>query len=341
MPMVSIKRFLNSGSDDAGSEASLRQAVALLIEKLADCPAVEGDLLAPETFRNQIQAVREGLTPDLPAENVLVLARSAANAQEIYFRHLALALEKHSADFRVIIRMLQESLMKIAGERAAAVDGFSRIGEELQKSTAFKDLNSLKQHLSGCLSGLREEIEREKKASSALIEKLQSELGNLRGPELPASARELDQATELPVQSECLAAIGRAIDSGARYFSVVMVVNRVQRINARFGRDAGDRMLCRFKEHAEKQFFASDRLFRWSGPAIVALIERRENFELIRAQIKRMLDVPVHESLETGGRSVLIPISTAWSLMALNSTAEAAEKQIQTFIASQGDRDFA
>jgi GGDEF domain-containing protein len=236
--------------------------------------------------------------------------------------------------------MLQESLAKVAGERATAVEGFSRIGEELQRGTAFKDLQSLKEHLHGCLSNLRTEIEREKAASRELIERLQTEVGSLRGPRTWPASRDLDPATELPLQPECMTAIREAIDTGRRCFAVVMVVNRVQRINARFGREAGDRMLCRFKEHAEKQFFASDRLFRWSGPAIVVLLERSEAFELVRAQVKRMLDVPVHENYEIGDRSVLIPISAAWSVMFLNSTTDAIEKQIQTFIASQGGRDF-
>jgi hypothetical protein len=53
-----------------------------------------------------------------------------------------------------------------------------------------------------------------------------------------------------------------------------------------------------------------------------------------------MLEIPIQENYEIGDRSVLIPISAAWSLTLLNSTAEATDQQIQTFIASQGGRDF-
>lgn len=337
MPIVSIKRFLDSGSD-----APLREAISLLVDKLADVSVVESDAFSQkdDPFRQEMQKIREALRPDLPAENVLVLAQSAAAAQDTFNRRFSKTIEKQESDFQVIIRMLQESLARVAGERAAAVEGFSRIGEELQRGTAFKDLQSLKEHLSGCLTSLRAEIDRERAASRELIEKLQGEIGSLRGPCLTPASRGLDPATELPMQAECVAAIRQAIDSGARYFAVVMVVNRVQRINARFGREAGDRVLCRFKEHAEKQFYASDRLFRWTGPAIVALIERPEAFELVRGQVKRTLEIPVHENYEIGDRSVLIPISAAWTGMQLNSTPEAIEKQIQTFIASQGGRDF-
>jgi GGDEF domain-containing protein len=335
MPIVSIKRFLDTTSD-----APLRQAVALLIEKLADGAAIESDPQVRNAFRAEIQQVQEALTPALAADNVLVLTQAAAAAQEIFSRRVSRTIEKKGADFQVIIRMLQESLAKVAGERAAAVEGFGRIGEELQRGTAFQNLQSLKEHLSGCLVDLRSEIERERVASRELIERLQTEIGSLRGPHFATGARQLDPSTELPTQKDCLAAIRQTIDSGVHGFAVVMVVNRVQRINARFGREAGDRMLCRFKEHAQKQFHASDRLFRWSGPAIVAIIERPAAFDLVRAQVKRMLELPLEENYEIGGRSVLIPISAAWSLMLLNSSADAIDKQIQTFIASQGGRDF-
>jgi GGDEF domain-containing protein len=335
MAIVSIKRFLESGG-----ESSLREAVALLTGKLGDCVVMEGDQQPLEDFRKEIRAVQEALTPDLPAENVLVLARSVAESQETYNRRVTRAIDRQAGDFQVIVRMLQESLIKIAGEKTDSIEGLARISQELERGTAFRDLQSLKQHLGTCLADLRVEIEREKTASRALIEKLQGEISSFTESGKTAISRDLDPATELPRQEDSMAAIRQAIDSGTRHFALVMVVNRVQRINARFGREAGDRMLCRFKEHVEQQLFASDRLFRWTGPAIVAILERPEAFDLVRAQIRRILEIPIQENYDIGDRAVLIPISAAWSLTLLDGTAEAIGKQIQTFIASQGGRDF-
>jgi GGDEF domain-containing protein len=116
----------------------------------------------------------------------------------------------------------------------------------------------------------------------------------------------------------------------------VMVVNRIQPINARFGRAAGDRILARFKKYIEAQLGASDQLFRWAGPAVVVVMERPQTADQVRALVKRMFDTPVQETLELGTRSVLIPISAAWSVMMLTSTPDALEKEIDAFIASQG-----
>jgi GGDEF domain-containing protein len=149
-----------------------------------------------------------------------------------------------------------------------------------------------------------------------------------------------DPATGAQGQQDCLAALQEAIDRGTRHYVLVTIVNRVQPINARFGRNAGDRMLLRFKEYLENQLTSSDQLFRWTGPAMVALLERQEEFSHVRSLVRRMLDVPIEETYELSGRSVLIPISAAWSMFVLSSTKEATEKQIHAFIASQGCRDF-
>jgi hypothetical protein len=82
-------------------------------------------------------------------------------------------------------------------------------------------------------------------------------------------------------------------------------------------------------------------MFRWNGPAIVMLLERPEPLDVVRGQLKRILEVKVEETFDLGHRSVLIPISTAWSAFRLVSPMALAVNQVQTFIASQTPRDFA
>jgi GGDEF domain-containing protein len=334
--MVSIKHYLNRS--DAG-EGALRQVVALLIEKLGKC-AVEDDPRELETFRKKIGEDHEKLTPDLSSEDLLILAGSVTQSLESYNGRITRAINKQAGDFQAIVKMFQSNLVKIAGENVESVRSLGVIGEELERGIGFKDLESLKLHLGGCLSGLRGAIEREKAASKALVERLQGEIEKVREPALRPRPREMDTVTGLPRAKDCIAAIQDAIARGTRHYAVVMVVNRIQPINARFGLETGDRMLVRFKEHIEGQLLESDRLFRWRGPAIVAILERPENFDSVRMTVSRMHNTNLSETVNLGGRSVLIPISAAWSVLELGSTIEAIEKQIQTFIASQGCRDY-
>jgi len=332
--MVSIKRYL--GYND--SESALRQAVSLLVGKIGE-GAVKGDARELTAFSQEMRGIREGLTPELPLPNVLILVGSAIQEMETYNRRITRTIGQRSDNFQTIFRMLREGLVKIAGENTESVQSLCRIGAELERSIGFEDLQALKLHLGQCLSGLREEIEREKSASRTLIEKLQGMIENVREPGARLPQPRMDTATGTPFHAECLAAIQEAIGKGTRHYAAVMVVNRVQSINTRFGRDAGDRMQLRFKEHVESHLFASDQLFRWTGSAIVAILERPEPADRVRETIRRIIDARVEETYRVSGRSVLIPISAAWSVIALTSPVDATEKQIEAFIATQGNCD--
>ena len=334
--MVSIKRYLDYHAD----ENTIRHAVGLLIEKLGEC-AVAQDPLELIDFRREIQGISEALTPDLPHENILTLAGSAAQALENYNRRVTGRLGKQSSEFQAILKMLRNSLVKIAGENGESIQSLARIGEELERGSCIKDLQSLRLHLDNCLSVVREQIEREKAASKSTIEKLQTVIEDLRETTGASPQRKAPFPVEPRGQQECMAAMQDAAAKGTRHFAVVMVVNRVQPINARFGRKAGDWMLARFKDHVESHLLASDQLFRWTGPAMVAVLERAKALDEVRGLLRRMLDKPLDGTYETEGRSILIPISAAWSTFMLTLEPGTAEKQIEAFIASRYCRDFA
>ncbi len=329
--MVSIKQYLNATS----LEVTLRQAVALLVEKIGDC-AVEDDPEELDNFRREISGVHVALTPDLPAENLLVLAGSAAETLEAYNRQIVRTIVRRDGAYQAIIRMFQDGLTRMAGENTDCVESLRRMNEEWESGAGFRNPPSLRLQLNGCLDGMLEAFGREKAASKALIEKLQIQVESLRPPPAAATRRQVDRATGLLNRKDCIAAIGEAIECGTRHYAVVMIVNRFQPISARLGREAGDWMLAQFGEFVESQLQASDRLFHWSGPAVVAILERQQSFDQVRAAVRRMLDNPLQKTWDSGGRSVLIPLSAVWSVVMIDSTAEATEKRIQAFAAIHG-----
>ena len=334
--MFSIKRTLGFGGD----ESTLREVIALLVKKMGET-AVVADRDDLEGFRDEIKFLHEGLIPDLPIENLLISTGSATQALETYNRRITKTIINQSSDFRAVMKLMQDHLSTMSGLSNNSVEGLSKISEELENSANFQDLHPLKLHLTQCLSGLREEIEREKSASKDLIEKLRTDIEGFRGsgPGRSDSSAAFDSVTGLPSQAECGKAIQAAIDKGTRHCVVVMVVSRVQAINARFGMDAGDRMLLRFKQLIETKFAPPDRLFRWTGPALVAVLERPQPLPILRALVKRMVDHRAEETFQFDGRSVMIQISATWSVFPLEATMQATEKHIHAFIASQSSQD--
>jgi GGDEF domain-containing protein len=368
--MISLKRYLNANGEET---LLLRQVVALLISKIGSS-AVRCDLAEFEAFTTNIKRISQALAPDLTPENLMIQAEAAVQDLTAYNTRIARLLDSQRSDVTHILGMLQDTVVNIAGENIRSAKRLQEITAELEKSGLVTDLRVLKGRLTECLTGLREEMLQQKAEAAITIENLQVTIERSRGSVVVATAASnsgppergrssiLAAAANRPGQADhdresvvatagnspapvailicrdaALAAMKTAINGGTRHYAVVMVVNRIQMINARFGQKIGDHMLAGFKEHMTKQLSGSDKLFPWTGPAFVAILERPESLESVRLQMKRLLDAKIEISYSGDGRSVLIPISAVWLTLPLTSSAD-ADKQIQTFIASQSTR---
>lgn len=330
MSMISLKRYLNAN----GEETPLRQIISLLIAKIGSS-AVEGDRAECLAFRDEIRRMGDGLASDLSPDNLMALAGGAAQSLAIYNKKVESFLAGRDSEVTFILSMLQNTVVKIAGENTRAGKRLQEITAELEQSGAMTDLRVLKGRLAECLRGLREETQQQKAQAAMTLQNLQVVIERSRPATVPqATGRLRDRVTGLPCSEDALDAMQTAIDGGARQYAVVMIVSRIKMINTRFGSEVGDRMLIGFKEHLETQLSGSDRLFRWNQPALVAIIARPEPFLTVRVQVKRMLDAKIEVVYTGGGRSVLIPISAAWTVVPLVSTDDAS-KQIEAFIATQ------
>ena len=331
--MISLRRYLNA----SGNETPL-EAVSLLVASIGSS-ALEGDPVDLAAFTNEIRRIGDALAQHLPADNLMIVAKAVAQALTTYNeacnKRIARLLASQGSEVRNILGMLQDAVISIAGENTRSGKRLQEITRELKESVALTDLRVLKGRLTECLKDLREETLQQKADAAVTMQKLQITIE--RGRSAPAAAKAangLDEVTGLPCREDAHAAVQTAVETGTRHYAVVMVVNRVEMINARFGLDVGDRMMVGIKEHLQQQLSLPDRLYRWGGPALLAIIERPEPLPTVRVQVRRMLDARMEVIYAANGRSVLIPISAAWSVVPCNSTADTS-KQSQAFIATQ------
>jgi GGDEF domain-containing protein len=335
MAMVSIKRYLNLGDDDG----VMRQVVTLLLEKIAGS-AVSANELECTAFRDDIGRIRDQFVANTTPDSVLVTAGSAAQAMETYNKGIGRFLQRQEGQLQSIVTMMTDTVVKIGGQHMRSAQRLQEIGDGIERAGAVGDFETLKIRLGECLNSFREETSRQKEETEDLIKNLRQGVEQ-RARKLGTHGKDLDSATGLAKMEDCIRAMREEGTPGRRRYVVTMVVNRMQSINARFGQDAGDRVLSSFGSFVEQQLNPTDKLFRWTGPAVVALLDRSESLDQVRTQIKRMLENRIEENFEVEERSVLIPISAAWAAFQLIGTVATAEKQIQTFIASQGSREYA
>jgi diguanylate cyclase (GGDEF)-like protein len=145
--------------------------------------------------------------------------------------------------------------------------------------------------------------------------------------------------TGLPKREAAESAFAELARTGGRKYLVTVVIDRLQSINNRFGNAVGDQVLKIMAEYVA-QHLGADGLFRWSGPALVAILRRQESIDRVRTEMKRIIDVRLDKLFDLGGRSALVPITVSWSVIGLVPPATIASKHIDGFVASQMPRDY-
>jgi GGDEF domain-containing protein len=332
--MISIKRFMNRSEE----EAIVWQALYLLLEKIGS-EAVPGDPAELGDFTRNLQRAREAVADATTPETLMVAVGSAAQAMSGHRQLVSRFIERQRREIQTMVSMLTKTVARLSGDNTHFGQSFREIGDRLENAVALADLHEIKSRLSECLQDFNDETRKQKAETEEMIAALQKEVDRCRessGPLLDA-----DPATGLLRQDAAESAMFKSITAGTRNYVVTVVVNRMQSINARFGYQVGDQVLRTCTGAIEKQLSPGDQMFRWSGPALVLVLQRNEPLETVRAQLKRILDVRIEETYSLGSRSVLLPITTSWTAVKLIAPVGLVVKQIQAFIASQSPRDFA
>jgi len=200
-----------------------------------------------------------------------------------------------------------------------------------------EDVRIMKVRLSDCLADIRTEAERQEMQMGETIEQLSQGLDQARRG--LAGVEEKDAVTGLPGRSEAEAVLAQAGRAGPQAYAAVMVLDRLQTLNARFGRQAGDEVLMEFAGMVQRQLDPNDRLYRWSGPALLAFLPRAESLEMVRNEIGRIMETRLEHSIQTPSRDILVPIAARWTVFPMMAAPRLFYQKIDTFAAQPTARD--
>jgi len=302
---------------------------------------VEGDKADYERFRSDIDQIATTLTARTPFPELLVMARGAVRAMEDYNRRTGKHVHQQKEELQKMLSMLTKTVITIGSSSDASVGKLQDIEKSIERARMLEDIHALKHRLGECLDVVREETLRQKVDSQRTVESLQQQLecseDRMR---TSAAAPDIDKATGLPGKAEAEKAIQSALDAPNGKFLAIAVISRVQAVNARFGYAVGDKVLAACAEHFRNSLSASDQLYRWHGPALIAVFTRAERIDQVRAEIRRFADSKLEKIVDIGNRSIVIPISANWSVLPIAPTMEALLKKVEAFTAAQVPRDY-
>jgi GGDEF domain-containing protein len=331
MALLSVKRFLTQLEE----EAAYRRVLSMLLEAVAT-HALNLDRDACRSFRERIGEIRQAMASEASLEALLVDAGAAVETIGDYARETTRLMQTQGADLQRMIAMLAGTSTDIGGVGGQAWAPLQKNGDSLERASAAEDASTVQTRLQECQCAIQEDAKPKKPEPDKTVQELYPQIS--RKQESPHNLG-LDPVTDLPCETAAQTQFLSALRTGEQKHVAVFVLGSAQRINLRFGRAAGDEVIRALKQYLAGRLGSGDRMFRWPGPAIIALLASTEPFERVRARLKRFLEKPIERTFDINGRSVLIPLSIAWSVFALSVPLAVPNRQIHDFIVGQGYRD--
>lgn len=327
-----LKKVFREGNREA--ERAYREVIELILQGLG-ADLVQGEPAVYQEFRAGVGRFSEALGSEIKPDILVSSARELMKVVAKYGRSTTEFVHNQRAELRGMVAMLIDATIKAGAHSDASVAKLREIARALAQAGMASDIQYIRPQLSECLAAVLEETQRQKADSEVALAKLEQDLGASR------QQKAVDSITGLPGKKEAELALRSAVTSPDGKFVLIAVVSRVNAINARFGYAAGDRILGLCAKHFRSGLGRSDELYRWQGPAFLAILSRDKRIDQVRSEIRSFADAPVQETVQLGSREVSIQVSTNWSITQPSPPYEALQRKIETFTAAQVPRDYA
>jgi GGDEF domain-containing protein len=328
--VITLKQFLSAGPE---ADRTPMHVVRLLVQGLGQHAAL-GDGEESTSFREKMNEASDALIDTIAPADLLVRSGWVLNELEQHTHRVDRIHKLQNAELQNMVKMMAAALSNISATSKVNISKLTEIAKNVGIASELTDVRLIKGKLSECLIDIQEEARRQQVEIADTIQHLRDGLD--RGREEPAhagQARPADVVTGLALRSDAEAALTDAGRSNSTHFVAVMVLERLQMLNSRFGREAGDEILAAYSQMVLKSLTPQDRLYRWGGPALVAILSRQRSLPLVRSEFTHIMETKLEHNIQTPSRSVLIPVSAKWCLYPMMPTPRLLIQKIDEFAA--------
>jgi len=329
--MISISKYWKQRAPD--ENGALRRALGLVLQSL-DLHTVLGDEADYAQFRSGMQGILSRFGDETPAEEVLIIVAEAVTAFREYSERTTRYRKAQAAEYQQMVAMFTDTITATSHASDRTVGRLQDIERKLERAAVIEDVRVLRMQLNECLESIREEIQRQENERSA--SKSQTPAADPAFSAMMVSqVQDMDAVTGIPGRAAAERALEEARTRGGQWYAVVVVASRLASINSRFGYAVGDRLLRKLSDGIRSGLSAEDRVFRWSGPCIIALLLRTAPEHEIKTELLRITSAFKEDLVEIGNRSVLLPMSVIGAVFPLKEPTRIICEKIDLFVGSQ------
>ncbi|HEU0122594.1 MAG TPA: GGDEF domain-containing protein [Bryobacteraceae bacterium] len=316
---LSLKKHLEESPSDLAN--ALLQFCHLLLRSIR-LHSIRGEEAETHRFQTAVMDLERRLGESPTAQDVLIIAGEVSRVYEDFCHHTNRFLLVQSAELGTMISMLTATVSTISSASQRATEQLARVEKRIENVSYSSDLPRLKAELADCLAMVREEAFRQREQTAETIHSLQRGVSDSRKrleeasgtePALPRPALFRDPVTNLAGRADAEDALLQARLRPSAY-AAVLPVDRLALVHSRFGGHSMDLVLQFFCTYLQKHLQPGDHLFRWSANAFLAVLERTQAPDTVRADLSRFASAKLELMLEHHGREILLPVSSTWAL---------------------------
>ena len=249
---------------------------------------------------------------------LVMMAGAARQALRQYELEANSFWQGQSSELRRMVSALMAALAEFGDRHSQAAERLVTLEHTLVTIAKLEDLHLVRLKIEDCVQALRAEHEHHVSTQTLVAQSLQAATAKALNPQAdPVTGLDTRQTAEADIAD-------RLHDEPDGVHLALFVIHRIQQINSRYGHAVGDEILTTFVQHIAASLNAKDHIYRWSGPAFLALVARDENAETVMMEMRRIASYKINKELEIRDRSVMVPLSASVCLMSLKTTSRLA-----------------
>jgi diguanylate cyclase (GGDEF)-like protein len=205
-------------------------------------------------------------------------------------------------EWQAVVTMLISAIAGMPSTDDETVGRLREISGRVRSANGVEEVHKIRLQLAQCLTELQLLTRHQKD---------QENCAQAPGESAPAGN---DSVTGLATRPQAEEALASAWKSDPPSYVAVMALDRLPVFNMRFGHSVGDEVLRYYGDFLRGKFRPGDRIFRWSGVALLALLPRPNRLEIVRDEVARLMEVRCEHTVQTASRTILLPIASRWTV---------------------------
>lgn len=313
-----------------------------------------------QLFSQELLQALAHLKSDTSRVSVLRWAEKLSRTIEHYHQNSQNLVNASTSELQGIIHVLLSALDSMQLEYDGTASDLENIENKIDNTQTVEELVTAREDLTQALRKLAAAARTRKQENSRLISNLHERILILEkscspatqpaerstevrnGTAHPKDAPQvmLDPLTGLPNREAAENAIITLKESPAGTYLASFYIRNMRQLNLRFGDKICDEVLFLFAQRIANDLLRSgDHVYRWRGPAFLALVKREENLNEVKREVQRFLRSQSGFEFRSGALVVFIsPVADVFSAEAAGS-AELVQKVEKFFLVPHSNAD--